>query len=84
MVQIHKFNHKKVRPTSLLIPGDVICFPTVSNNDSVLNLSSEVEVGSSSHHGETAPPSDAVWNEGDLDSVVHVHSDAVTNSSSLV
>lgn len=80
------FFDKKTRPasfrererTSLLIRGGDGGFFGVS----LLVFSSESEVGSISHHGEMAPPSDAVWKEEDLEGGVHVHSEAVTNSSS--
>lgn len=38
--------------------------------------------GSTSHQGEQASPSDAVWKDEDREGGVQVHSDAVTKSSS--
>lgn len=47
-----------------------------------LRSSSASEMRSSSHQGDAAPHSDAVWNDEERDGGVHVHSEAVTNSSS--
>lgn len=67
--------------TSTILTGDLSTLLTVSNDDSVFVFVSESDAVSNSHQGDIAPPSEAVTKEEDLDGGVHVHSEAVTNSS---
>lgn len=81
-IGVKKIQVWESRVTSLILVGDRTIRLTVSKEDSVLVFPSESEAVSSSHQGDAAPPSDAVWKDEDLEGGVHVHSDAVINSSS--
>lgn len=92
-----KYIFPKVTTLFILLNSNTKCPTGASSTSSLLSCFGEEEataIGSlsswssvsdptsCSHHGEAASPSEAVWNEDDLDGGVQVHSEAVTNSSS--